>query len=212
MLLLLTPHVQGFSPLYLTHLISSSLYLPDRCLSDSNPPDPQLRLKTQKSQKAGLCRHDESTLDKSRYVRTFCFHSTIDRTIAGCSDLNNQPVGSTAPLFNQTSSDSYCRGFTRLTFRAIVNGLVFISKQKDQTSSYPALHHVADPLLHGLPSFRSDQNVDGFDLGTRPQQLLHQHFSHETRGSCDEDALACVVFWYGRHSADVFLTARPLLC
>lgn len=74
-------------------------------------------------------------------------------------------------------------------------------------SSYLALHHVADPLLHGLPSFGSDQDVKGFDLRAGPQQLLHQHFSHEARGSRDQHILASVVFHYGRHAATRCATA-----
>lgn len=56
-------------------------------------------------------------------------------------------------------------------------------------SSHLALHHVLDALGHGLTGFGPDEEVEGVDVGTGAQQLLHQHLPHEARGSGDQHVL-----------------------
>jgi hypothetical protein len=71
------------------------------------------------------------------------------------------------------------------------SGRTNLSKKKNFYCSHT--HHVvkdvADPLVRGLPLLAPEQQVDGFDPRTSPQQLLDEDLAQEPGAACDEDRL-----------------------
>jgi hypothetical protein len=58
--------------------------------------------------------------------------------------------------------------------------------------TYCQLGKILDSLRCRLSSLRAHQSYDLFDIGTRVQKLLNQHFAHETRATGYENCFPSI--------------------
>lgn len=58
--------------------------------------------------------------------------------------------------------------------------------------TYLTVEDLKNTLLQRLAGLGPHKDVNNFQVGAGPEQLLHQHFAHEACGPRDEDGLAAV--------------------